>query len=135
MVAGLAGGLVFGLLAGRWGARRMFIASALLAAAFAAVMLVAPGSPVPFIAAIFVFNSLTVLRSVTAGSLAMRLCSPAVAATQFAVFMAILNLGRTLAGASLGWLDSLGGIPAMYGAMIVLNLVAVAFAFAAKVGR
>ena len=65
----------------------------------------------------------------------MRLCNPAIAATQFAVFMAIFNLGRTAASASLGWLDSLGGLPAMFTAMVVCSLTAAAFAFAAKVGR
>ena len=135
LVAGLAGALVFGGVAGRWGARRLYIICALLAATFAAAMLVVPDGAAPFITAIFAFHALTVLRSITAGSLAMRLCSPAVAATQFAVFMAILNLGRTFAGASLGWLDNLGGIPAMYGAMILLNLIAAGFALAAKVGR
>ena len=81
------------------------------------------------------FTALTVLRGVAAGSLAMRLCTPAIAATQFAVFMAILNLGRTAASASLGWLDSLGGIPAMFTAMVICSLTAALFAFAAKVGR
>lgn len=65
----------------------------------------------------------------------MRLCTPAVAATQFAVFMAILNLGRAVASASLGWLDSLGGIPAMFAAMALCALITAALAFAAKVGR
>jgi MFS transporter, PAT family, beta-lactamase induction signal transducer AmpG len=92
-------------------------------------------NPAFFIAAIFMFNALVVLRGVASGSLAMRLCTPAIAATQFAVFMAILNLGRTLASASLGWIDSLGGIPAMFIAMVVCSLLAAAFALAAKVGR
>lgn len=92
-------------------------------------------NPAAFIGAIFLFTALTFLRSVTGGSLAMRLCTPAVAATQFAVFMAIFNLGRAIASASLGWLDSLGGIPAMFAAMAVCALVTAAFAFAAKVGR
>ena len=138
LVAGLAGALLFGSIAARWGARRMFIISALLAAASAAAMFALQGywtNPVYLIAAIFMFNALVVLRGVTSGSLAMRLCTPAIAATQFAVFMAILNLGRTLASASLGWLDSLGGIPAMFAAMAVCSLTAAAFAFAAKVGR
>ena len=92
-------------------------------------------NPVFFIAAIFMLNALNVLRGVAAGSLAMRLCTPAIAATQFAVFMALLNLGRSLASASLGWIDSLGGIPAMFIAMIVCSLTAAVFALAAKVGR
>jgi PAT family beta-lactamase induction signal transducer AmpG len=138
LVAGLAGGLFFGLAATRWGARRVFIAGALMASAAAAAMLGLQDmwtNPVVLIAAIFTFTGLAVLRAVTSGSLAMRLCIPAVAATQFAVFMAILNLGRSFASASLGWLDSLGGIPAMFTAMAVCSLLAAAFAFAAKVGR
>jgi PAT family beta-lactamase induction signal transducer AmpG len=138
LVAGLAGGLLFGVAATRWGARRMFIAGALMACAAAAAMLGLQdqwANPVILIGAIFTFTALTVLRAVTSGSLAMRLCTPAVAATQFAVFMAILNLGRTFAAASLGWLDSLGGLPAMFTAMAVCSLIAAAFGFAAKVGR
>lgn len=138
LAAGLAGALFFGLITQRWGARRMFIATALIGAASAGAMLslqIHWTNPVFFIAAIFMFNALVVLRGVASGSLAMRLCTPAIAATQFAVFMAILNLGRSLASASLGWLDSLGGIPAMFTAMIVCSLLAAAFASAAKVGR
>ena len=138
LVAGLAGALFFGLMAQRWGARRMFIATALMGAASAAAMLLLQShwtNPAFLIAAIFMFNALVVLRGVASGSLAMRLCTPAIAATQFAVFMAILNLGRTLASASLGWLDSLGGIPAMFTAMVVCSLTATVFALAAKVGR
>ena len=138
LVAGLAGALLFGVVTQRLGARRMFIATALMAAASAGAMFTLQvhwTNPALFIAAIFIFNALVVLRGVTSGSLAMRLCTPAIAATQFAVFMAILNLGRTLASASLGWLDSLGGIPAMFIAMTVCSLLAAAFAFATKVGR
>ena len=138
IVAGLASVLLFGLMAEQWGARRLFIVSALLVAASAGAMLSLQGhwtNPALFIAAIFVFNALVVLRGVAAGSLAMRLCTPAIAATQFAVFMALLNLGRSLASASLGWIDSLGGIPAMFIAMIVCSLTAAVFALAAKVGR
>ena len=138
LIAGVAGGLLFGIAATRWGARRMFIIGALVAAIGAAAMLGLKShwaNPVVLVSAIFLFTSLAVLRSVTGGALAMRLCTPAIAATQFAVFMAILNLGRTAASASLGWLDSLGGITAMFTAMMVCSLLAAAFAVAAKVGR
>ena len=138
LVAGLASALLFGLAAGRWGARRMFILAALLAAATALAMLGLREqwtNPVFLIGAIFIFTALAFLRGVAGGSLAMRLCTPAIAATQFAVFMAILNLGRSLASASLGWIDSLGGFPAMFVAMVVCSLTAAGFAFAAKVGR
>lgn len=138
LVAGIAGALMFGKMAERWGARRMFIAGAMVAAGCATAMFVMQGhwtNPALLIGAMFAFNALAVLRGVTSGSLAMRLCTPAIAATQFAVFMAILNLGRTFASASLGWLDHLGGIPAMFIAMAVCSLTAALFAFAAKVGR
>jgi MFS transporter, PAT family, beta-lactamase induction signal transducer AmpG len=136
LVSGLAGGLLFGLAAGLLGARRLFILGALLGTVTALGMLGLHAhwtNPVIMISAIFIFTLLTTLRAVTSGSLAMRLCTPSVAATQFAVFMAILNLGRTIASASLGWLDSMGGIPAMFTAMAILCLTAAAFAFSAKV--
>jgi MFS transporter, PAT family, beta-lactamase induction signal transducer AmpG len=138
LVAGLVCVFIFGAAASHWGARRLFIGCALMTSAGAAAMVALQGfwtNPAVFIGAIFLFTALTFLRSVTGGSLAMRLCTPAVAATQFAVFIAIFNLGRAIASASLGWLDSLGGIPAMFAAMAVCALVTAAFAFAAKVGR
>ena len=138
LVAGLVCVFFIGAAASRWGARRLFIAGALIASACAAAIVALQNhwtNPALFIGAIFIFTTLAFLRSVTGGSLAMRLCKPAIAATQFAVFMAIFNLGRTAASASLGWLDSLGGLPAMFTAMAVCSLTAAAFAFAAKVGR
>ena len=138
LVAGLVCVFFLGAAASHWGARRLFIAGALIASFCAAAMAVLQNhwtNPVLFIGAVFIFTTLAFLRSVTGGSLAMRLCKPAIAATQFAVFMAIFNLGRTAASASLGWLDSLGGLPAMFTAMVVCSLTAAAFAFAAKVGR
>jgi len=138
LVAGIGAAIILGPAAGRWGARRMFILGALLVTAAAGVMLsLRPswGEPTLFIGAIYLFTALAVLRAVSAGSLTMRLCNPAIAATQFAVFMAILNIGRTLGSASLGWLDALGGIAAMFAAIGICGLVAAAFAFAAKAGR
>ena len=138
LVAGLVCVFFLGAIASLWGARRLFIAGALMASACAAAMVALQDywtNPALFIGAIFLFTTLAFLRSVTGGSLAMRLCTPAVAATQFAVFMALFNLGRSAASASLGWLDSLSGIPAMFTAMAVCSLTAAAFAFAAKVGR
>jgi PAT family beta-lactamase induction signal transducer AmpG len=138
LVAGIGAAVLFGPAAARFGARRMFILGALAVTASASAMLFLRPSwaePTLFIGAIYVFTALTVLRGVTAGAFCMRLCNPAIAATQFAVFMAILNVGRTLGSASLGWLDAVGGISAMFSAIGILGLVAAAFAFAAKVGR
>ncbi len=138
LASGILGALLLGGVAGRWGARRMLILCMLLMAAVAFLMLALRAhwaSPAILIGAIFTFSAISVFRGVTGGALAMRICAPSVAATQFAVFMAIFNLGKAGASASLGWLDSLGGIPAMFTAIGVSGLVAAAFAFAAKVGR
>lgn len=138
LAAGLIGGLAFGVAAGRWGARRMFIAGALGFAICGAAMGAMADewrNPGLFIATIFAISILRTLNLVMAGSLGMRLCVPTVAATQFAVFMGIANIGKASGTASLGWLDSLGGIPAMFSAMAVCGLAAAGFAFAAKVGR
>ena len=138
LVAGLVCVFFLGAIASHCGARRLFITGALMTFASAAAMVALQDywtNPAFFIGAIFLFTTLAFLRSVTGGSLAMRLCTPAVAATQFAVFMALFNLGRSAASASLGWIDSLGGIPAMFTAIAVCGLTAASFAFAAKVGR
>lgn len=138
LVAGLLGGLAFGVAGERWGARRMFVVGALGFAICGAAMIALADewrNPGIFIAAIFAVATLRTLNLVMVGSLGMRLCVPAIAATQFAVFMAIANLGKAAGTASLGWLDSLGGIPAMFTAMSVCGLAALGFALAAKVGR
>ncbi len=138
LVGGLAGALMFGFIAERSGPRRVLVLTLIGYALAAMAMLALQGywaSSIALIAAIFIFKGLNVMRSVTAGSVAMTLCTPAVAATQFSLFMAIQNLGNSAGSASLGMLDSLGGIPAMFTAMAVLSLLAAAFAFAAKVGR
>lgn len=138
LAAGFAAVLLFGLAATRWGAKRMFVLCALAGALAALAMLALQGQwtdPLLLVGVIFFYAALFALRGVAAGSVSMRLCTPSVAATQFAVFMACLNLGTTIGGMMLGWLDSLGGIPAMLGAMVIFSLISAAFALAAKVGR
>jgi PAT family beta-lactamase induction signal transducer AmpG len=84
---------------------------------------------------IFASRSLNTFRLVAGGAVSMSLCTPAVAASQFTLLVAFINFGNMTAGASLGWIDSLGGIPAMFTALALCSLIAAAFAFAAKVGR
>lgn len=138
LVAGLGGAIIFGLLVERFGARRMMVVG-LVAYALAALVMLALQprwtDPRLLIAAIFCFSALLTFRNITGGSVSMRLCVPAVAASQFSAFMAIMNVGQTGALASLGLLDRLGGIPAMFGAIIVIGLIGAMAAVVAKVGR
>lgn len=138
LLAGIAGALAFGFLAERWGARRVFTCSHMLTAVAAvALILVLPMEAVPtiLITAIFAFTALQVLQQVTSSAVAMRCCAPAVAATQFSLFMAVNNLGISLSSASLGMLDRWGGMQAMVLALVAVGLLGAAFAIAAKVGR
>jgi len=66
---------------------------------------------------------------------AMRICSPAVAASQFALFMAVPNLGRAVMSGNSGWLVESGGYAATYYAVAAITLVAFALCLLAKVGR
>jgi PAT family beta-lactamase induction signal transducer AmpG len=138
LAAGIAGVLVLGSLASRWGARRSFI-GAHLASAIAAALLVLllPGSTAPalLIASIFAFSAIDIMRSIAASAVAMRLCTPAVAATQFSLMMAIWNIGISAGSATLGTLDGLGGTTAMAAAIIVSGTIGAGFAALAKAGR
>lgn len=138
LVAGVLGLLFFGLIAERWGARRVFILVMISMAATALTMLALQphwGTGLILIAFIFVFKTLNTLRLAMGSAVAMALCTPAVAASQFTLLVAFINFGNMAASASLGWLDSLGGIPAMFTAIVVCGLTAATFAFASKVGR
>lgn len=138
LVAGVLGLLFFGLIAERWGARRVFILVMISMAATALTMLALQphwGTGLVLIGFIFVFKSLNTLRLAMGSAVAMALCTPAVAASQFTLLVAFINFGNMSASASLGWLDSLGGLPAMFTAMVVCSLTGAALAFAAKVGR
>ncbi|MEY4268928.1 MAG: hypothetical protein RLZZ58_144 [Pseudomonadota bacterium] len=138
LVAGILGLLLFGFIAERLGARRVFILSMVIMITLALAMLMLQplwANGLILIGFIFVSRSLHTLRSVASGTMGMTLCTPAIAASQFTLFMACINFGNMSAAASLGWLDRLGGIPAMFVAMAVCGLIAIGFAFAAKVGR
>ena len=138
LVAGIASVFVFGFLAERWGPRRLFAGAHLMTAVAAGILLSFLGkwdTPTVLITAIFVFTALQILQSVTLSAVAMRCCAPAVAATQFSMFMAVSNLGISLASASLGALDRLGGMPAMVVAIFATGVLGAAFTLAAKVGR
>ncbi len=66
---------------------------------------------------------------------AMRICSPTVAASQFALFMAVPNLGRALMSGNSGWLIESEGYAATYYAVAAITLAGLAICFLAKVGK
>jgi PAT family beta-lactamase induction signal transducer AmpG len=136
--AGLLGVFVFGFLTESLGPRRTFML-AMVAMAIAGVtflgLLPLAHCPALLVAAIFVFIALDNLRTVSSAALAMRLCVPAVAATQFSLMMAVANLGISAASAGLGTLDRLGGIPAMLVALTVMGVASAAVALLARAGR
>lgn len=68
---------------------------------------------------IYVAISLIVLIVVCWATTAMRMCKPAVAATQFALYMAASNLGSSIGSALLGPIERLGGYSAVFVAMSV----------------
>ncbi len=66
---------------------------------------------------------------------AMRICSPAVAASQFALFMAVPNLARAMMSGNSGWLVESGGYSATYYAVAAITLAGLALCLLAKVGK
>lgn len=138
LLTGLPAALLFGFAAARWGARRAFIIAAVLTGVCSLTMLALQShwaNPAVFVGLIFATEIVRALRLVAGGALSMRLCTPAIAATQFAVFMAVLNLGTVLGGLALGWLDGIGGIPAMLAAAALCSFVGAGLAFAANAER
>ena len=138
LAAGIAGVLVLGALASRWGARRSFTGAHLASAVAAAVLVwLLPGSRAPWllIAAIFAFSAIDIMRSIAASAVAMRLCTPAVAATQFSLMMAIWNIGISAGSALLGPLDALGGTAAMAAAIVISGTFGAGFAALARAGK
>lgn len=138
IVSSLGGAILFGWMAERWGARRMMFFGLLTysVAAFGMLMLQTLWhDPRLLISAMFCFSALLTFRNITLGSVAMRLCVPAVAASQFSAFMAIINLGQTVGVASMGLLGELGGITAMFSAIMSVGLFGAWAVSMARVGR
>jgi len=131
LITGVLAVLVYGALATRFTPRRTGMGATLLLGFLMILVLTAQprwteGWPVTFF--ILVNDPLSYLCTICLAAIGMRLCAPAVAATQFTLYMATSNLGRTLASASIGPLDALGGVPAN-----VAALGATAFAGAALI--
>lgn len=129
----LAGGLfaVFlcGLIANRFGAWRMLIITLIAMAALQGGLALVPGaitSATAFSAYTVTYQMLFVLMSVTIYAIAMNLSEPRVAATQFALFMAFLNLGTSFGAARYSDIQPLQGNAAAF-------LLAAGFALVAAI--
>jgi MFS transporter, PAT family, beta-lactamase induction signal transducer AmpG len=75
-----------------------------------------------------------VLHTVVLIVWAMRISSPAIAASQFALFMAVPNLSRSVMAGNSGWLVEGGGYAITYFAVAGILLVGLALCILARVG-
>ncbi|MEQ9504639.1 MAG: MFS transporter [Hyphomonas sp.] len=123
LVAGILGVLVFGIVADKLGSRPAAILGFCITGSAVALYLIAqPAWSAVILVQIAAmgFLSIYLLAQISVCASAMKVCSLKVAATQFTLFMAIANLGITLASAAVGALTALGGYPAILIAMIAL---------------
>lgn len=134
LLAGVLAVLVFGALVARVGPRRMAMLTQAMVAALGLAMLITQplwGTGTPILAFIYIADPLNFLWVICLAPIAMRHCRLAVAATQFGLYMAISNLGRTISSALLGPLDRLGGDAAImiaFAASGLIGLVVLLFA-------
>jgi PAT family beta-lactamase induction signal transducer AmpG len=114
----------------------VFVAAAVIAMAAGMIALSSRwADPDLLIAFIIGWVVLDVLIKVALLPIAMRLCDLTVGATQFAIYMAVANLGITVASALLPGLYALGGYRAMFAFVALAYALAVPFLLAARVGR
>ena len=78
-----------------------------------------------YFAYLLVYSVLFVLMSVCTYAIAMGQSRGSVAATQFSIFMALLNLGTSYGAARLGAMRELGGYQAAFAACALLSLIAI----------
>lgn len=135
----LLGG-VFGMLAGgycvqRAGAQRM-VAGVMAsgAACFLAMALAEPywGDQRLLIGFAITMKVIDVLAMAALITLAMQMCSPAVAATQFTIYMAVSNFGSPVGAALAAWATGIGHPSLLYGSLAVIWAVASAIALGVK---
>lgn len=138
LVAAAVAILVGGALADRLGPKRFGIGVLATTAAMAIAMIALQGRwadsslLIGFMIGWVVFD---VLKSVALLPIAMRLCDRTVGATQFAIYMALSNLGITFGSAMLPTLSALGGFVAMFAFIALSFSLSIAFLLAARTGR
>ncbi len=137
LVAAIAGATMPTFLV-RWAGLRMTMSTLFLILAIAAMIAGATfenWESSTIFATIFAVQYVTSLfLSITLIVWAMRLCNPAIAASLFALFMAVPNLARSSMSGSFGWVVEGGGYAAAYYAVAALSLAGLFFCLLAKVG-
>jgi len=130
-VSGILSIVIFGILVHRLGTRwSMLLATGIFAAMSLFMAFNEPLWIQDQILNLFIYVAVCaiVLIIVSWAVTAMRMCTPAVAATQFALYMAAANLGASIGAALLGPIESLGGYPAVFIA-IAAGLIVGGFLF------
>lgn len=130
--------LIVPILLVRWfGLRRTVIGHFLALASLAVVAGATYGGwqdDSPFIALTLALYVLSILHTVVLIVWAMRISNPAIAASQFALFMAVPNLSRSVLAGNSGWLVEGGGYALTYYAVAGITLVGLALCILARVG-
>ncbi|HLV19246.1 MAG TPA: MFS transporter [Polyangiaceae bacterium] len=128
-LVGLAGAALAGTLADRLGHVRLLTCVVLaLAASSLAFALVAEHWLRPAVVGVYLlFNTaLLAMAVVTINALAMDLCTPAIAASQYAVYMAVFNIANVSGDALAGAARALFSVPAFFVVLAGVNAVAAA---------
>ena len=129
LVTGLLGMAVGGLLVRRLGRVRTLRAAFVTLAVTTALIGALPSwwtDPTWAAAAVFAYTLLRVFGSIAFFATAMALCWSRVAATQYALYMAVSNLGTSLGSALLGPWQAMSSWPGVFWAMAGLLAVATA---------
>lgn len=88
----------------------------------------------PFIALTLALYVVSILHTVVLIVWAMRISNPAIAASQFALFMAVPNLSRSVLAGNSGWLVEGGGYAFTYFAVAGITLIGLVLCILARVG-
>ncbi len=110
-----------------------FVMIALLAAIAGLTLPIWQGD-LAFIALSAAMYILCVTLAISAIVWAMRICNPLIAASQFALFMAVPNLSRSLMSGNSGWLVEGWGYSATYFAVAAITLLGLIFGWFARIG-
>ncbi|MEL6486079.1 MAG: MFS transporter [Pseudomonadota bacterium] len=120
----------FGL---RWTILSQLALLALLAL-IAAITLPYWQGDLPFIVLSIAMYVVSIIFVISGIVWAMRICNPAIAASQFALFMAVPNLSRSIMSGNSGWLVEGPGYGAAYLAVAGIALLGLVFAWFARIG-